>query len=80
VHFIFLLDDMAGTSKLTALSTVARNCTNWHILGSSLLFTRGSGKLARVHKFVTTVTLQLAVALPAVKPYISHALHVTLQD
>jgi hypothetical protein len=75
---VFWLDGMAGTSKSTVARTVARRCADRRILGASFFFTRGGGDLASARKFVTTVAVQLAVALPAVKPYICRALRAAL--
>ncbi len=77
-HRVFWLDGMAGTGKLTVARTVARRCADRCILGASFFFTRGGGDLASVRKFITTIAVQLAAALPAAKPYICRALHAAL--
>ncbi len=70
---VFWLNGFAGTGKSTIARTVARQCAVEQRLGASFFFTRGGGDLASARKFVTTVAVQLAAAVPALKPHIRHA-------
>jgi hypothetical protein len=70
---IFWLNGFAGSGKSTIARTVAHQCAVEQLLGASFFFTRGGGDLASARKFVTTVAVQLAAAVPALKPHICHA-------
>jgi hypothetical protein len=70
---VFWLSGLAGTGKSTIARTVARRCADVGRLGASFFFTRGGGELASARKFATTVAVQLATALPALKPRICTA-------
>jgi hypothetical protein len=65
---------MAGTGKSTIARTVARKLADQNRLGASFFFSRGQGYLSHAKKFFTTITLQLAYAFPALKPYICKAI------
>jgi hypothetical protein len=70
---VFWLSGLAGTGKSTIARTIARRCADQKRLGASFYFTRGGGDLASARKFVTTVDVQLAAAVPATKPHIAAA-------
>jgi hypothetical protein len=70
---VFWLNGLAGTGKSTIARTVARRCADAGRLGASFFFMRGGGELASARKFATTVAVQLAAALPALKPHICAA-------
>jgi hypothetical protein len=72
-HHVFWLYGLAGTGKSTIARTVARRCADERRLGASYFSTRGGGDLASARKFVTTVAVQLAAAVPALRPHISRA-------
>jgi hypothetical protein len=71
---IYWLNGMAGTGKSTIARTVARKLADQNRLGASFFFSRGQGYLGHAEKLFTTITLQLAHALPALKPYICKAI------
>jgi hypothetical protein len=70
---VFWLNRLAGTGKSTIARTVARRCADAGRLGASFFFARGGGELARACKFATTVAVQLAAALPALKLHMNAA-------
>jgi hypothetical protein len=70
---VFWLNGMAGTGKSTIVRTVARRCANVQRLGASFFFTRSGGDLASARKFVTTIAVQLATVVPALRPHICAA-------
>jgi hypothetical protein len=70
---VFWLNGLAGTGKSTIARTVARHCADAGRLGASFFFMRGGGEQASARKFATTVAVQLAAALPALKPHICAA-------
>ncbi len=70
---VFWLSGLAGTGKSTIARTVASRCADAKQLGASYFFARGGGDLASANKFVTTVAVQLADALPELKPHICRA-------
>ena len=65
---------MAGTGKSTIARTVARKLADQNRLGASFFFSRGQDYLGHAEKFFTPITLQLAHALPALKPHICKAI------
>ncbi len=75
---VFWLDGMAGTGKSTIARTIARRCADAKMLGASFFFSRDGGDLANVRKFVTTVAVQMAVRVPALRPYICRAVRAAL--
>jgi hypothetical protein len=70
---VFWLNGLAGTGKSTIARTIARRCADEKRLGASFFFMRGGGDLAGARKFVTTVAVQLAAAVPAARPHIREA-------
>jgi WD40 repeat protein len=71
---IFWLNGMAGTGKSTIARTVARTFADQKRLGASFFFSRGRGDLSHAGKFFTSLAVQLANTLPALKPYICRAI------
>jgi hypothetical protein len=70
---VFWLSSLAGTGKLTVAHAVARCCADAQRLGGSFFFAHGGGDRASARKFVTTLTVQLAAAVPALKPHVAAA-------
>ncbi len=70
---VFWLSGLAGTGKSTIARTEASRCADAQRLGAGFFFVRGGGDLASAGKLVTTVAVQLAAALPALKPLICAA-------
>ncbi|KAF8536545.1 hypothetical protein BDD12DRAFT_889903 [Trichophaea hybrida] len=71
---IFWLNGIAGTGKSTIGRTVARTWHNQNRLGASFFFSKGRGDLGHAAKLFTSLTTQLAIALPAIKPYVCKAI------
>ncbi|KAI9713152.1 MAG: hypothetical protein M1820_001137 [Bogoriella megaspora] len=61
-RYLFWLNGLAGTGK----STIART----ERLGASFFFSRGGGDAGNAGNFVTTITLQFASSIPALRGYI----------
>ena len=72
-HFIFWLNGLAGTGKSTIARTVARKYFKER-LRASFFFSRGGGDVSHAGKFVTSITVQLANNVPALKRYICDAI------
>ncbi|PMD49976.1 WD40 repeat-like protein [Hyaloscypha bicolor E] len=70
---IFWLNGLAGTGKSTVARTVARNFLNKNYLGASFFFSRGGGDVSHAGKFVTSIAVQLAISIPTLRQYVSHA-------
>ncbi|KAF8534300.1 hypothetical protein BDD12DRAFT_983947 [Trichophaea hybrida] len=70
---VFWLSGMAGTGKSTIARTIARNLANQQRLGASFFFSRGQGDLSHATKLFTSIAIQLAYAIPGLKPYICRA-------
>jgi hypothetical protein len=70
---IFWLNGLAGTGKSTIAHTIARNCYEQKRLGASFFFARGGGDVGYAGKFVTSIAVQLASSIPALRQYISLA-------
>jgi hypothetical protein len=77
---VFWLSGIAGTGKSTIARTVASRCADAKCLGGSFFFVRGHSDLASADKFVTTVAVQLAEAIPALKPLICKAARTMCHD
>ncbi len=84
---VFWLNGLAGTGKSTIARTIARMCADQKRLGASFFFSLGGGALATARYFVTTVAVQLAKKVPALRPHIFRAVRaepyvagLTLQD
>jgi hypothetical protein len=71
---IFWLSGMAGTGKSTIARTVAHNFAGRKRLGASFFFSRGRGDLGHAAKFFTSLAVQLAHTVPALKPYVCRAM------
>jgi hypothetical protein len=71
---IFWLSGIAGTGKSTIARTVSRHFAEQKYLGASFFFSRGRGDLGHAGKFFTTIAVQLANTLPALKPYVCKAI------
>jgi hypothetical protein len=70
---IFWLRGLAGTGKSTVARTVARSYHEKQRLAASFFFSRGSGDVGHAGKFVTSIAVDIANNVPALKPYISDA-------
>jgi hypothetical protein len=68
---LFWLSGLAGTGKLIVARTVARCCTDECRLGDSFFFAHGGGDRATGCKFVTSLAVQLAAAVPTQKPHVA---------
>jgi hypothetical protein len=71
---IFWLSGLAGTGKSTIARTVSRRYRNEERLAASFFFSRGGGDVGHADKFVTSIAVQLAYSVPAVKQQISDAI------
>ncbi|KAF8534301.1 WD40-repeat-containing domain protein [Trichophaea hybrida] len=71
---IFWLSGIAGTGKSTIARTVAHTWAAQNQLGASFFFSKGRGDLGHAAKFFTSLAAQLAITLPAVKPYVCRAI------
>jgi hypothetical protein len=71
---IFWLSGLAGTGKSTIARTVARRYHDKQRLAASFFFSRGGGDVGHAGKFVTSIAVQLARNVPAVKQLISDAI------
>lgn len=71
---IFWLSGLAGTGKSTIARTVARSYWDKQRLAGSFFFSRGGGDVGHAGRFVTTLAVQLARNVPAVKQFISDAI------
>ncbi|KAF2624116.1 hypothetical protein BU25DRAFT_348524 [Macroventuria anomochaeta] len=70
---VFWLSGLAGTGKSTIARTVARRYHDRQRLAASFFFSRGGGDVGHAGKFVTSVAVQLAQSVPAVRQHISDA-------
>jgi hypothetical protein len=70
---IFWLSGLAGTGKSTIARTVARKYYDGQGLAASFFFSRGGGDVGHAGKFVTSIAVQLAHSVPAVRQHISEA-------
>ena len=70
---IFWLNGLAGTGKSTIARTVARYYFDKKRLGASFFFSRGSGDIRHAGKFATSIAVQLATSIPALRQYINDA-------
>ncbi|KAJ6212919.1 vegetative incompatibility protein HET-E-1 [Bipolaris maydis] len=70
---IFWLSGLAGTGKSTIARTVARSYYDKQRLAASFFFSRGGGDVGHAGKFVTSIAVQLARNVPALKQRISDA-------
>ncbi len=70
---IYWLDGMAGTGKSTIARTVARRFADEGRLGASFFFVRGGGELEPPRTLVTTIAVQLAQHLLALRPLLCDA-------
>ncbi|KAF1345606.1 hypothetical protein EJ07DRAFT_51567, partial [Lizonia empirigonia] len=70
---IFWLSGLAGTGKSTIARTVARRYYDRQRLAASFFFSRGGGDVGHAGKFVTSIAVQLAHSVPAVRQLISDA-------
>ena len=71
---IFWLSGLAGTGKSTIARTVAAKCSEKGSLGASFFFSRGGGDIGHAGKFVTSIAVQLANKIPALKRNICDAI------
>ncbi|KAL4961614.1 WD40-repeat-containing domain protein [Aspergillus stella-maris] len=71
---IFWLRGMAGTGKSTVSRTVARSAKNCHHLGASFFFKRGEADRGNAKKFFPTLTRQLILWKPELRPGVQKAL------
>ncbi|KNG46890.1 putative WD-repeat protein [Stemphylium lycopersici] len=70
---IFWLNGLAGTGKSTIARTVARRYHNKQRLAASFFFSRGGGDVGHAGRFVTSLAVQLAHNVPALRQRISDA-------
>jgi hypothetical protein len=70
---VFWLDGAAGTGKSTIAVSVARACYEQGRLGGSFFFSRGGGDRGDASKLVTTLAVQLADHIPAVRDHVCRA-------
>ncbi|THC87201.1 hypothetical protein EYZ11_013354 [Aspergillus tanneri] len=71
---IFWLKGMAGTGKSTISRTVARILKDTNYLGASFFFKRGEGDRGNAKKFFPTLTRQLTLWNPELRPGVQKAL------
>jgi hypothetical protein len=65
---------MAGTGKSTIAYTVARAYFEQGRLAASFFFSRGGGDVGHAGKFITSIAVQLANNIPALKRNICDAI------
>jgi hypothetical protein len=70
---VFWLSGLAGTGKSTIARTVARKYYEEKRLAASFFFSRGGGDVGHAGKFATSIAVQLAHSVPAVRRHISDA-------
>jgi hypothetical protein len=70
---IFWLSGLAGTGKSTIARTVARRYYDRQRLAASFFFSRGGGDVGHAGRFVTSLAVQLACDVPALRQRISDA-------
>jgi hypothetical protein len=71
---VFWLQGMAGTGKSTISRTVARSAKNRNHLGASFFFKRGEADRGNAKKFFPTLTRQLILWKPELRPGVQKAL------
>ncbi|OAL48295.1 WD40 repeat-like protein [Pyrenochaeta sp. DS3sAY3a] len=71
---IFWLRGMAGTGKSTVAHTVAAEYSARSRLAGSFFFSRDGGDVSHAGKFITTIAVQLANIIPALKTQICAAI------
>ncbi|PGH33420.1 hypothetical protein GX50_03809 [[Emmonsia] crescens] len=71
---IFWVVGIAGTGKSTIARTVARASHDAGSLGASFFFSRGNGDAGHAGKFFTSIAVQLANRIPALRGYICEAI------
>jgi hypothetical protein len=71
---IFWLKGMAGTGKSTISRMVARTLKDTNHLGASFFFKRGEGDRGNAKKFFPTLTRQLVLWSPELRPGLQEAL------
>jgi hypothetical protein len=69
---IFWLSGLAGTGKSTVARTVARSYHEKQRLAASFFFSRGGGDVGHAGKFVTSIAVDIAKNVPALRQYFSH--------
>jgi hypothetical protein len=70
---IFWLSGLAGTGKSTVAQTVAHSYHEKQRLAASFFFSRGGGDVGHARKFVTSIAVDIANNVPALRQYISDA-------
>jgi hypothetical protein len=71
---IFWLSGLAGTGKSTVAQTVAAKYSEKGSLWASFFFSRGGGDVGHAGKFVTSIAVQLANNIPALKRNVCDAI------
>ncbi|KAF4208752.1 hypothetical protein CNMCM5878_005312 [Aspergillus fumigatiaffinis] len=71
---IFWLNGKAGTGKSTICRTVAKSFGKEKLLGASFFFKRGEGDRGNATKLFSTITHQLMIPIPRLKPSVLKAL------
>jgi energy-coupling factor transporter ATP-binding protein EcfA2 len=69
---IFWLNGLAGTGKSTIARTLACIYFERKRLGASFFFARGGGDVGNAGKFVTSIAIQLASSVSAVRQHVSN--------
>lgn len=70
---IFWLRGLAGTGKSTIARTVARRYYNKRCLAASFFFSSGGGDVGHAGKLVTSIAVQLAHNMPALREHVRTA-------
>lgn len=74
-RLIYWLSGLAETRKFTISRMVARKCFEEKCLGASFFFSRDvGGDVRHAGKFVTSIAVQLATSIPALRQYVSEAI------
>ncbi|OAG20525.1 hypothetical protein CC77DRAFT_1020215 [Alternaria alternata] len=72
-RYIFWLRGLVGTGKSTVARTVARSYHEKQRLAASFFFPHGGGGVGFTNKFVTSIAVDIANNVPALRQYISDA-------
>jgi hypothetical protein len=68
------LNGAAGGGKSAIARTVAHLCERSNRLCASFFFFRGSGRRSTITHFISTIAYNMALSIPATRPYIENAL------
>ncbi|KAF1936927.1 hypothetical protein EJ02DRAFT_459112 [Clathrospora elynae] len=67
------LSGLAGTGKSTIAPTIARSYYDKQRLAASFFFSRGGGDVGHAGRFMTSIAVQLARNVPALRQHVSDA-------